>query len=100
MDLNNTSTRRSRGSRNRVGRVAFENALKALAESEERYRAVVHQVAEAIFLLDPDTMRLLEANPAFQNLFGYRADEIPTLLLYDLLPYEQERVDRTTQRAL
>src|SRR6476659_6129591 len=98
--MSNFSTRRGRGSRNRAGRAACENALKALAESEERYRAVVHQVSEAIFLLDPDTMRLLEANPAFQSLFGYTANEIPTLSLYDLLPYERERVDHTTRRAL
>jgi PAS domain S-box-containing protein len=73
---------------------------QALRESEERYRAVVQQVAEAIFLLDPESMCLLEANPAFLELFGYSESEVPNLSVYDLLPYERERVDRTTKRVL
>src|SRR5215212_2813246 len=75
---------------------AFE---KALLESEERYRAVVQQVSEAIFLLDVDTMCLLEANAAFQALLGYDPEDITGLSLYDLLPYDRERVDRTTRLA-
>ena len=36
-----------------------------LSESEERYRAVVEQSAEGIFLVDADTRRVLEANAAY-----------------------------------
>src|SRR5437764_13564936 len=81
----------------RSEQTAFE---KGLAESEERYRAVVQQVSAAIFLLDVDTMCLLEANPAFQNMLGYSPEEIPRHSLYDLLPYDRARVDRTTRRAM
>ena len=76
------------------------DAHRALRESEERYRAVVQQVAEAIFLLDPETMRLLEANNAFLQLLGYSEEELKRLTIYDLLPYERSRIDLATQRAL
>src|SRR3954463_431579 len=76
------------------------DAHAALLESEERYRAVVQQVSEAIFLLDVDTMCLLEANAAFQALLGYDPEDITGLSLYDLLPYDRERVDRATRLAM
>ena len=40
---------------------------ETLRESEGRYRAVVEQAGEGIFLFDPRTKRILEANPAFQK---------------------------------
>ena len=43
-----------------------KRAEDALEESEERNRAVVEQSAEAIWMFDPETKRVLEANAAFQ----------------------------------
>lgn len=77
-----------------------QRAYAALRESEERYRAVVQQVSEAIFLLDVETMCLIEANAAFTDLLGYTYDEIPHLSLYDLLPYDAERIARTMSKVL
>ena len=62
-------------------RVAERTArLKAivaeLEESEERYRAVVEQSAEGLYLVDGETRRILETNPALQRLLGYTADEL------------------------
>src|SRR5215210_1290834 len=41
-------------------------AEENLRESAERYRAVIEQAGEGIFLFDPQTKRILEANPAFR----------------------------------
>jgi PAS domain-containing protein len=46
-----------------------------LREREERFRAVVEQAAEGIFLVNADTRRVLEANAAYQNLLGYSPEE-------------------------
>jgi PAS domain S-box-containing protein len=77
-----------------------KRAEEALHESEERHRAVLEQVSEAIFLLDPDTGRFVAANPAFQRLLGYTAEELLDMTIYDVLPYERERIDRTIRRVL
>ena len=72
-------------------RRAEESALRAtqnreqLAESEERYRAVVEQAAEGIYLLDAETRRIVETNPALQRMLGYSAVELEGMKLYDLL---------------
>src|SRR5512143_1739028 len=55
---------------------------RQLRESEERYRAVVSQAVESILLFDVETGLLLEANPAFQRLLGYAAQDIPALSVY------------------
>ena len=71
-----------------------------LRESEERYRAVVEQAAEGIFLVDADTRRVLEANAAYQSLLGYTPEEILQLTLYDLVPYPRESMDCYVERVL
>ncbi len=73
---------------------------EALHESKERYRAVVEQASEGIFLVDADSKRLLETNPAFQNLLGYTCAEMRGLTLYDLIAHESESINRNIQFVL
>ncbi|MDP9437831.1 MAG: PAS domain S-box protein [Actinomycetota bacterium] len=68
--------------------------------SEERYRAVVEQAREGIFLFDAETKRVLEANPAFQKVFGYDAEELAQMTVYDLAPVDPGTVDRNVERTL
>jgi PAS domain S-box-containing protein len=53
-----------------------KEAEEALSQSEERYRAVVEQSAEGLYLVDGVTRRILETNPALQNMLGYTAAEL------------------------
>ncbi|MDQ3911428.1 MAG: PAS domain S-box protein, partial [Actinomycetota bacterium] len=78
-------------------RKKIEEALKA---SEERYRALVTQSAEAILLIDVTTKRILEANPKAQELLGYTFEELCGMTLYDLVPHDREGIDYNTQRVL
>lgn len=63
-----------------------------IRENEEKYRAVMQQSTECIFLADIDTRVILEANKALQRLLGYSLDEIPGLSMYDFMPHEQEDI--------
>lgn len=71
-----------------------------LREGEERYRSVIEQATDAIFLLDAETKHVFEANAAFERIFGYRAEEIPSLTVYDLVAHSKENVDATIRRTL
>ena len=42
----------------------------ALRESEERYSAVVKQASEGIYLLDPETKKIMESNSSFCKMTG------------------------------
>jgi PAS domain S-box-containing protein len=70
-----------------------------LAESQERYRAVVEQATEGIVLIDIDTRAVLEANAAYRSLLGYGPEESSLLTLYDLVPYSREAMDCYVRRV-
>ncbi len=73
---------------------------EALRLSEERYRAVVEQAGEGIFLFNAETKRIVETNPAFRQMFGYTQEELARMKLYDLVPDDPKGVDRNVERAL
>ncbi|MEJ7819806.1 MAG: PAS domain S-box protein, partial [Rubrobacteraceae bacterium] len=74
-----------------------KRAEEALRESEERYRAVIEQSAEAIWLFDPDTKRVLESNTSFQELLGYTAEELREMTNYDFVAHSREDIDALVQ---
>jgi PAS domain S-box-containing protein len=77
-----------------------KRAEEALLMSEERYRAVVEQAAEGIYLLDAGTRRILETNPALRGMLGYSADELRGMELYDLAAHSREDLDDNVRRTL
>jgi PAS domain S-box-containing protein len=72
---------------------------RTLRENEERYRAVVEQTIEGIYLFDPDTRRLIEANDAFLQLLGYAPEDVAQLTLYDLVAADRDSIDANVQRV-
>ncbi|MFH2104377.1 MAG: PAS domain S-box protein [Chloroflexota bacterium] len=75
-------------------------AETALRESEELYRTLFDQSAEAIYLLDPETRRLVNANPRFQALLGYSSAEITGLTIYDLVDTDKEAINGNMEQIL
>jgi PAS domain S-box-containing protein len=77
-------------------------AEQALRQSEERYRTVVKQAAEGIFVVDIDTKLILEANAAYRNLLGYSAQDMLGLglTLYDVVAHDRESIDHYVSQIL
>jgi PAS domain S-box-containing protein len=65
-------------------------------ESRERYLAVIRQVSEAIYLFDHE-QKLIEANPAFEKLFGYGAEDMPNLKISDFIVYPPEKIQENIE---
>lgn len=80
-----------------IRRRQVEEQLRA---SEERYRAVIEQATDGIFLLDVESRRVVESNPAFQRMFGYSAEELLGTEIYDLVAHPRGDVDATIGRTL
>ncbi|MBF0324164.1 MAG: PAS domain S-box protein [Alphaproteobacteria bacterium] len=73
--------------------------LRAVEESEGRYRLMFDGNPEAMLLYDPVTALVVEVNPAFGRLFGYGADEMRGTPVSTLLPLsERERFSREVER--
>src|SRR5829696_7787707 len=75
---------------------------EALRQSEGRYRTVVKQAAEGIFVVDIDTKLILEANAAYRNLLGYTAQDMLGLglTLYDVVAHDRKSIDQYLEQIL
>ncbi len=56
-----------------TGRVRAEQALQ---ESEEKYRTLFERESDAIFIYDPDTTNIIEANETTSKMYGYDNNEL------------------------
>jgi len=73
---------------------------KALRESEERYRSLVEQSSDCVYIFDPKTLRILEANEQFRKMLGYSEEEVPELSLYDVVVLDREVIDASVRKVL
>lgn len=77
-----------------------EKAQVAVRESEAKYRTVVEGLAEGVFLIDLDTMRVAEANGTFLKLIGHAFEELAALTLYDLVVTDRAMIDGEIRLAV
>ncbi|HEX6710140.1 MAG TPA: PAS domain S-box protein [Rubrobacter sp.] len=77
-----------------------KRAEEELRESEARYRAVIEQSMDGIYLLDAGSRRILETNPALRKMLGYSAAELRGMELYDISAHSREDVDSNLERTL
>jgi PAS domain S-box-containing protein len=77
-----------------------KRAEQALSQSESRYRAVVEQSADGIYLVDAGTGRILEINPALQDMLGYGTDELRGMELHEIVAHDPEDVYANVERTL
>jgi diguanylate cyclase (GGDEF)-like protein/PAS domain S-box-containing protein len=69
-------------------------AEEHLRRSEERYRSLVRQSKEGVFIFDPITKRIQEANDVFLSMVGYSEKElIHDLRLYDIVAADRASID-------
>jgi two-component system, NarL family, sensor histidine kinase UhpB len=59
-------------------------ADRLLVESENRYRMLMEQASDGIFILDP-SMKLIDANPAACEMLGYQKEDLLAMSARDLV---------------
>ncbi len=64
-------------------------AEKALHDSEEKYRSLFDSGPNPIFVLDCETLEILDANPMAEDTYGYPKDELSGMLFSDLGPVDE-----------
>jgi PAS domain S-box-containing protein len=72
---------------------------RALRESEERYRTLVEQASEGIFLADAER-RLVDVNTAAEKLTGYTREELLAMTVPELFDPEDLRLRPLDLRSL
>ena len=59
-------------------------ANAALSASETRYRRLFEAAHDGILILDPDTCKIIDANPFMTQLLGYSQDELIGMEFYEI----------------
>jgi PAS domain S-box-containing protein len=78
----------------------YRRIEKALRESEERYRSLVKQSSDGVYIFDPKTAKILEANDQFKKMLGYTEEEIAGLSLYDIVILEKKVIEASIKKVL
>jgi PAS domain S-box-containing protein len=73
---------------------------EAVKQSELLYHTVIEQATENIFLVEVETRRIMESNPAFQEALGYTEEELRSMTLYDIVAADRKSIDMNIQRSL
>ncbi len=63
-------------------------AEKALHESEEKYRSLFNSGPNPIFVLDRETIEIIDANPMAEEIYGYSKEEFKGRSFTDLGPVD------------
>jgi PAS domain S-box-containing protein len=71
---------------------------ESLSDSMEKYRGLFELGSEAIFLIDNETDRLLEANEAATEIYGFSHEELLRMKIGDLLA-EPEKTGAVTKKS-
>ena len=74
--------------------IEYKRTEEARKESEARYAAIVQQATDGIYILDPQTKIILDANTAFLKMIGRSKSEIGSLYVYDFVRHPKVEIDR------
>ena len=76
------------------------NALNSLAESELKFRSLIAQAEEMIFLFDSTTLRIVDANAYTERALGYSRAELLALHVDQLVNADREDVLRNVRTTV
>jgi len=78
----------------------FQDVRAALENSEARYRVLVRHSSDGVFLFDPRTLKILEANASFLKITRYREEEITRLALPDIVAMKKKAIVENVRSVL
>ncbi len=67
----------------------YHHTQDALRTSEARFRLFFESVPLAVWVFDLETLRILDANPAACQTYGYTLDELRSLTIRDIRPSDE-----------
>jgi len=76
-----------------------KRAEKVIRESEARYRSLFEENIAVMLLINPETGRIVDANPAACHFYGYSKDILKLKMIDDINILSREQILRDMERA-
>jgi len=76
-----------------------KRAEEELRESEERFHTMFEMHDAAMLIIEPDSARILDANPAAERFYGYAGAQLRTMTIHDINMMPVEKVSGEMLRA-
>ncbi len=84
----------------RINQEKLEQLMVALQESEARYRGFFTESRAVMLLVDPTDGRIIDANPAASDYYGYAHEELLALRIGDINQMSHDEVAEEMMQAL
>lgn len=78
----------------------IKKQYKLLSENEQKYRAILKQSLDCIFLVDITTKRIIETNASLINTLGYTELELCKMTVYDFIAHSKDSIDKKIQTII
>ncbi|MBP1747682.1 MAG: sensor histidine kinase [Deltaproteobacteria bacterium] len=78
----------------------FKSVERALEYSEARYQLLVRHSSDGVFLFNPETLKILEANNSFLQMMGYTDKEITDVALPDIIQMKKKDIQLNIKHVL
>ncbi len=65
---------------------------KAIQESEKRYRSLFDQANDAIYLINPQTGKIIDCNKKAAEMDGYSIEELKEMITVDIHPLDERHI--------
>ncbi|MEW6163703.1 MAG: EAL domain-containing protein [Pseudomonadota bacterium] len=78
----------------------LEDLMAAVAESEAHYRSFFAEAKAVMLLIDPADGRIIDANPAASDFYGYTHEELMALQISDINLLTPAEVEKEMARAI
>lgn len=70
-----------------------------IRESEEKFRSLFENQSVVQFIIDPETLRIVEANEAASNYYGWTKDELQSMQIGDINMLDKEMLKIKMEEA-
>lgn len=77
-----------------------KKAEAALKKSEERFRSIFENNHAVMFIINPKSGAIADANPAAEHYYGYSHDELTSMKIFDLNTLAPDKTRRHMQRVM
>lgn len=75
------------------------SSLNQIKEAEEKYKSLFNNYHTVMLIIDPDSGRIIDANPAAESYYGWPAETLKAMKISDINLLTQAEIEKEMEKA-